>query len=651
MKSHKAVVLISMALAVVLLFNLWCAEATAETILWSGPDTPAHLALSKRYLFWSDDSETPVKRMPICGGEAISIATKMGVPANLTIKGQNIYWIDVRSGRSPTNNCFKGSGMPATGILNKSPLDGTSKTELARDDLCRGGADDIVVDETHVYWVSSRTTPDEWYINKVPVAGGDSTTLVTVTHGDVDGIREMAGDATHIYFTEGSAIKKIPKSGGQIEIVADGEFYRGLALHNGEIFFSGYFDYYTYSLKKVSVLGGSVTTLATVTRDPFEPKNYVWAMAADNENLYWVDKKSVNAVPVNGGSITTLASILNEPIDIVVNGGQVIWTESTGPGHGETGTVKSVSTSGGAVITLVQGGDAPRKLALSNSDIYWTEGGVIGLIEGFGRIAKIPIGGGNATTVIFGVMGDSPPIASDDRYLYIGDKWALKKVSIDGSITEKMYGANFDIEDLATDGTNVYWIMHPFGTVFKMPVSGGQAILLSSQPSGYPGPIRVHNEYVYWITSYDTISKVGVGGGGFVTLATDLPFIDDFVVDDTHVFFSEHDTGRIRRMSINGGPISTIGNVSLPPFHLAVDEHSLYWISSREIGAMLKDGGSPTIIDQQVLSDIYGNGSIAVDPTGVYWTETNISAIMKHELGECYKSTANPGVFFLLLGE
>jgi hypothetical protein len=193
--------------------------------------------------------------------------------------------------------------------------------------------------------------------------------------------------------------------------------------------------------------------------------------------------------------------------------------------------------------------------------------------------------------------------------------------------------------------------MHPFGTVFKMPVSGGQAILLSSQPSGYPGPIRVRNEYVYWITSYESINKVGVSGDGFVTLATGLPFIDDFVVDDAYVFFSEHDTGRIRRMSIDGGPISTIANVSFPPFHLAADEHSLYWISSLKVGAMLKDGGSPTIIDQEVLSDIYGNGSIAVDPTGVYWTETYIGAIMKHELSVCYLPTAIPYVFFLLLGE
>lgn len=640
-----------MALAVVLLFNLWCMEAAAETILWSGPDTPAHLALSKRYLCWSDDSETPVKRMSICGGEAIALALKMGVPANLTIKDQNIFWIDERSGYSPSGSCF--SGHASTRILNKSPLDGTSKTELARGDYCREATDDIVVDETHVYWVNSVVSPDEYYIKKVPIAGGDSTTLVTVTH-TAAGIKEMAGDATHIYFTEGSAIKKIPKSGGQIEIVADGEFYRGLALHNGEIFFSGYFDYYTYSLKKVSVLGGSVTTLATVTRDPFEPKNYALAMAADNENLYWVDKKSVKAVPVNGGSITTLADFLNEifsTIDIAVNGDKVFWIESANLNQGLPATVNSVPTTGGTVTTLFQGDKSPRRLALHSNEIYWTEGGPRGLIEGHGRIAKIGVGGGNATTVIFGVMSDSPPIASDDRYLYIGDDWTLKKVSIDGSITEKMYGADFDIADLATDGTNVYWIMHPFGTVFKMPVSGGQAILLSSQPSGYPGPIRVHNEYVYWITSYDTISKVGVDGSGFVTLATGLPFLDDLVVDDTHVFFAEHDTGRIRRMSIDGGPISTVVGASFPPFHLAVDEHSLYWISSREIGAMLKDGGSPTIIDQQVLSDIYGNGSIAVDPTGVYWTETYIGAIMKHELGECYTSIANPYMLFLLLGE
>lgn len=647
MKPQRAVILFSMALAMVLLFNLWSLEAAAETVLWSGPNTPAHLALSKRHLCWSDDSETPVKSMSICGGDAIALAMKMGVPANLSIKSQNIFWIDERSGTSPSGNCTAGHGV--AWMLNKSPLDGTSKAELARGDHCNGGTDDIVVDETHVYWVNSKISPMEFTIRKVPIAGGDSTTLATIS--DSSQMNGLAGDATYIYWAQDGIVKKIPKSGGQIEILADqpGVIKCSLAINGGEVFFSVFDQWDTYYIMKVSVLGGSSTTLASVTRGAFEPKNWARAIAVDNENLYWIDDSTVNSVPVAGGSITTLANILNEPIDLVVNGSQVIWTESTGPAHGETGTVKSVSTTGGEVTTLVQGGNAPRKLALYSSEIYWTEGGPIGLIEGFGRIAKMAVGGGNITTVMQRV-GESTPIASDGSYLYLGDKFSINKMSIDGSNSEILHTASDEIGDLTTDGSNVYWISKYFSTVHKIPASGGATTTLSSELDGLSGPIRTRNGYVYWIANHEIIKKVSTAGGQVITLASNLPFLNDLVVDDIYVYFSEQDTGDIRKMSINGGSITTVISPSAPPHYLSVDEQNLYWISKTQVGSIPKGGGSATIIDTQVQSDQFLDGSIVVDSTGLYWTETAIGAIMKQEFGVCYSPNANSWLLLLLFG-
>jgi len=648
----------SVGIALILICNLWYGEVSAETVLSWGQH-PAHLVSKHNYLFWSDASETPIKKTPICGGETIPLAKKMGVPANVAIQRQYIFWIDERTGISPSGSCSGGGGV--TWVLNKSLLDGTSTTELARGDHCSGNADDIAVDETDVYWVNSTVSSNEFTIKKVPIAGGDSTTLVT---SQWTPIVALTSDATHIYWAEdtypedppSSTIKNMPKNGGQIEIVASGlkAIRGGLAVYGGEIFFAdnNYFD--TLRFMKVSVSGGSVTTLATVIReDLFEPKNDVKALAVDNENLYWVDKNDVNAVPVSGGSITTLAGILNEPIDIALSAGQVFWTESTGPAHGETGTVKSVSSSGVAVTTLVQGGAAPRKLFLYGDVIYLTEGGPIGLIEGFGRIAEIPAGGGNLATVILGVMSDSPPITSDGRYIYIADHFSIKKVSIDGRNTQKLYGAYDEIGDLVTDGSNVYWISRVFSTVHKIPVSGGPVTTLSSELVGLSGPIRVRNGYVYWIANHETINKVNVGGGQVITLATDLPFLNDLVVDDTHVYFSEHDARRIRRISINGGQIATVASyLSYPPIYLAIDDLSLYWISQIQVAAISKADGSQTVIDYNVLSDPYFDGSLAVDPTGLYWTETAFGVIMKYNFGICrFTSEAMPCIPLLLLDD
>jgi hypothetical protein len=274
---------------------------------------------------------------------------------------------------------------------------------------------------------------------------------------------------------------------------------------------------------------------------------------------------------------------------------------------------------------------------LYNNEIYWTEGGPIGLIEGFGQITKIPAGGGNVTTVIIGVMSDSPPIASDGSYLYIGDRFTIKKVSIDRSNSEKLFIAYGEIGDLATDGSNVYWIDRYVSTVHKIPVSGGPVATLSSKLVGLSGPIRVHNEYVYWIANHETINKVSVGGGQVITLASDLPFLNDLVVDDTHVYFSEHDTGALRKISINGGPITTLAyrpSISSPR-HLALDNQNLYWIDQLDVGKIPIGGGIPTLfVSGDVDSDPVFPPSIAVDFTGLYWTETAAGQIMKHTFDE-----------------
>jgi hypothetical protein len=664
MLPHHKTSQILLTLALVANFLWMLPPASAEVLLATAP-RPSSLILDNCDLYWSDASEAQIKKISVHGGEITSLGTKMGVPANLAIHGQYIFWIDARSGISPTANCTGASAV--TWILNRSSLDGTSKTELARGDHCEDRvADDLVVDATSVYWLNSTITPLSYTLKKVPVAGGDSTTLVT---SQSTPIVALTSDTTHIYWAEdtypedppSSSIKKMPKSGGQIEIVASGlkAIRGGLAIYNGEIFFveSNYFD--TLTLMKVPVSGGSVTTLATVTRGPFEPKNDVKAITVDNENLYWVDKGAVNAVPVDGGEITTLASILNEPIDIAVIAGQVIWTESTGPAHGETGALKGVPTSGGSVSTLVQGRDAPRKLALYSNEIYWTEGGPIGLIEGFGEIAKIPATGGNVTTVILGIMSDSPPIASDGSYLYIGDRFSIKKVSIDQRNSEKLHTAFEEIGDLATDGSNVYWISRPFSTVHKIPVSGGPVATLASELVGLSGPIRVHNGYVYWMANQETISKVSVGGGQVITLASGLPFLNDFVVDDTDAYFSEHDTGALRKISINGGPITTLAYRSpmSSPRHLALDSQNLYWIDQLDVGKIPIDGGTPTFfVSGDVDSDPYFPPSIAVDFTGLYWTETATGQIIKYTFGEeCIPVSkaikAMPWIPLLLLGD
>jgi hypothetical protein len=614
----------------------------AQTLIESR-QYPSYLVAKDRYLYWSDASETPVNKIPNCGGGNVPLVPKMDVPAFIEIQGNNIFWIDQRSGISPSGSC---TGTGVIWILKKTSIDGNSTTILDIGDNCNGPSDRAgiaLVDEEYMYWVESVVSPDVYTIKKVPIIGGAPSTSLVSAPSPFE-IFGLTDDATHIYWVENIGpdpdlsgnIKRISKSTGETEVLATGlnSFRGGLSIYGGDIFFVDSNDYDTQRLMKVSVSGGEVTLLKTITRGISEPRNDINYIAVDSENLYWVDQKNLNTMSVNGGSIVPLASLSNEPLDIIVNSNKVFWTETTGPAHGETGTVKSIFKSGGIETVFVQGGDAPRKLALFDDSLYWTEGGVIGHFEGFGRIVKTPVNGGEETTVIAGISSSSPPIAVNSSHLFIADKWRIKRLHINGGIVETIVAADDGIEDIAIDESNIYWIEEPISAVRKAPLNGGLVTTLSDHGSGWgpPGPIRVLNGYVYWMDGFDTIEKVSVAGGPISTLASDLPFLNDFIVDETNVYFSEHDTGAIKKISINGGPTSTlvIRSFFYSPRYLAIDDQDLYWIDQKDVGFFNKGGGEITVVDKSVMADPFFHGSIEVDTTGIYWTETATGDVEKY---------------------
>lgn len=586
------------------------------TTLASNISNPDHLKIKDTNLFWSDDSDTPIKNKSLVEGNITAVVRQLGDPANIIVNEQSLYWI--------------GTGIGLGSTLNKSTLDGTSTTVLAEGKKEVEATNDIILDDTNAYWINSTGSPNTYTIEKVSMIDGEITTLVST----LKPIISMTRDSTHLYWLEGqfpdpSIIKKMPLGGGAESVVVDGNntynsFTGNIVVQGLDIFvLEIQYPYPDNSrLIKFDIISGTPTFLADI---PALPKK----LAIDESNVYWIDSTSINYVPVNGGNITTLANGLDSPVDIALDAQNVFWVETICCAHGQTGSIKKVPIAGGIVSTLVDEVDAPQVVVLDASNMYWIEGGPIGQIEGFGRIAKMPIEGGIISTVISGIIGESMPIAVDDTHVYFADRWTIKKVPQEGGTIEKLAIADFYIHDIATDGINVYWIEDgPFAKIAKVSVNGGIEEVLSNELSGPSGPIIVNGTYVFWMAHYDTIAKVSIDGGLTEVIAAGLPFLSDFVVDDTHAYFSEQDTGYIKKVSINDGTITELIGLSGATWRkLAVDSQNLYWIDQVFLGKIPISGGTSTIIDSGIQSDAYNPNSIIVDSTSVYWTEVGSGEI------------------------
>lgn len=278
------------------------------------------------------------------------------------------------------------------------------------------------------------------------------------------------------------------------------------------------------------------------------------------------------------------------------------------------------------------------------------------------RIAKAPAAGGiPITTLASGVESGLAPIAADDSNLYILDELLIKKIPLDGGKVEKLAAAHDLIGDfgarsmdIATDGINVYWAVkpHPISlpVVKKVSVSGGAVVTLAgggtdTQSQECRWRVLVESANVYWSSAAHSVSggcdinKVSTGGGPETAVIDDSLF-PDFVVDGNHVYFTDVSTPEtmIKKISVDGGPISTVTTTRQLPWVLTADDVNLYWIDPRQpdeiiggVGKVAKGGGDDALLVPGPLETnrrLVLEG-LAIDGSSVYWTEAVGGTIKK----------------------
>jgi hypothetical protein len=584
------------------------------TVLAYGQQRPSNLRNYGSDLYWRDISEEPIKKMPVTGGTPLALTRYIGVPVGMTIQGSDMYWI-----------AFRSDGQ----VLNKSSLDGSVTEKLATGEHYAHDNANVVVDNENAYWVTSRVSPNEYSIQKVPLNGSPPTTITTTSFQPID---TMVRDASYLYWAEGrfpdpGVIKRIPLAGGAIEeiyTVANGITGNLIIVGSNLIVAEIVYPYpYNYRLLKIPVGGGSATVLTTLAQDPVPFK-----MATDATTIYWFDGAGVFSMPSSSGSVTQLASISTSAFDLAVDSSSVIWLEK---GGSAAGTIYEVPLGGGSQSTLATDLFTPYggALAIGANRIFIAEGDPN--ITWYGRIAQVPRSGGAVTPFVTGITASNDPMVTDGTNVYAVDGWRILKIPSGGGPSETLTRSDFYIEDLVTDGTYVYWLEGgPFRPIKRIHVTGGPVDTLTTI-SEFVEMLEVDDTYLYWVEGINTMKKMPSGGGPITTIAS-VGDVSDLISDGNYVYYSMKGSGSIQRVSVNGGPVETVTSEAMYGSlwrALAVDASNVYWIDEGRVGKVPKTGGSAMFIVSGGMQTGTQPSTIAVDATRVYWTESDGGTIKR----------------------
>jgi hypothetical protein len=261
--------------------------------------------------------------------------------------------------------------------------------------------------------------------------------------------------------------------------------------------------------------------------------------------------------------IPVLATPGLDPTSLAVDDAYVYFT-TVNQGAGATGgIVAKVPTHGGAVVTLASRPGAPGSLVIDAGELFWSE-----LDDTTLHVLSVGVGGGSVSTLVSAApMPDSAfdeagGVAVDSSNVYVSACEAgfgsacsfpdctglLLRAPRSGGVATPIYsGAGCPLA-MAVGGSSVYWTVYGsasvFGRVMRAPVDGGPAQTLAAGQES-PWSIAVDATKLYWANA--------------ALPAGTTP------------------EGAVHAWPVTGGPIDTIAAPWNAPSNVMLDESNVYW--------------------------------------------------------------------------
>jgi hypothetical protein len=241
-------------------------------------------------------------------------------------------------------------------------------------------------------------------------------------------------------------------------------------------------------------------------------------IAVDAQNVYWGTSSSsavtgaIWTCPIAGctGSPQQLVPA-GVPFGVAVDGTYVYWVDN------DSGAVHRVAKAGGGSdIVLYDAGSAltaePEQCVVDSTSVFFTDYS--------GDLYRLPVGGGEPTTMVSWGNGGGWPVAIDSTYAYYGSPGQVARVAKNSTAIDGGTPVATGIPDpngLAIDPAtgDVYWsnfgaVGGKDGTVGKAASDGTSSSVLRASLAT-PEAVTVSGNNVYWLSNG---TDDGTGSGG-----------------------------------------------------------------------------------------------------------------------------------------
>jgi hypothetical protein len=154
-------------------------------------------------------------------------------------------------------------------------------------------------------------------------------------------------------------------------------------------------------------------------------------------------------------------------------------------------------------------------------------------------VFSVPVTGGAQTNTFPQPYGSAGCIVDGASiyWLYLGSPALIMKAALtggtpttlvapdaDGGPNQQVAGTGY--QNLAVDGTNLYWANVTDSTLRKVPKNGGTPTVLATSPGPGPESIVTDGVSIYWFTTGpNVLMKTPVGGGASVTVVSGAPVV------------------------------------------------------------------------------------------------------------------------------